>query len=664
MQHSESREPRVEKLTQRAAVASGPMTASHERPAPPPMVDASPAYLRSVLAVAEAILPGSAHVPAADEATVARAEEVIRTFDPRALTMWRGAIRALDLAAVAKKGRPLHALSGDEQESLLRAWEADPVLRTPLALVGLVLKMVHFDRPAVYGRMGGQLNVVSGLEKARWLSQVHRASEWAGEDEVECEVVVIGTGAGGAVVGRELAERGYAVLFVEEGEHYRRDDFDGSSVRAHQRFYRAAFSVGNVVMPVFAGRLVGGSTAINGGTCYRTPDWVLDKWCESIGTDELSPSAMDRYFSRVESIIGVEAANLPEVGPIAQLIARAADKLGWHHAPIARNAPGCTGAGFCDFGCRTDARRSTNLSYIPPALERNGMMFTGLRAERIMIENGRAVGVEGIAKNGRRIRVRARAVVFSGGAIPTPIFLQRQGLANASGQVGRNLVLQPSAGFAAQFDEPLRGHKYIPQGYKVDQFLREGQLLMTAQADVNVAPMTFPFSGHKLMNVLERHEYLGEFALLIADATANGRVYREVGGYPVIRYDVTQADADRMHQLMVRAAELCLAAGAKTLYPVTLKHNTLQNEADFLRFRNEGLSPSDIVWLSYHPMGTCKMGRDPKTSVVGLDHQAHDVPGLFIVDGSTVPSALGVNPQLTIMAMATRAAHKIAEVLG
>jgi choline dehydrogenase-like flavoprotein len=623
----------------------------------------SPGYLRSALAVAETLLPGSARVPFADESTVAQVEEVVRAFDARLVPVWRAAVRTLDYAAILNGGRPLHALSSSEQDSVLRAWEAHPLLREPLAVVSAVLKLVHFDQPSVYTRIGGQPNRVLTLEQPRWLSGVHRAAEWDGDDTIECDVVVVGTGAGGAVVGSELAERGHAVVFVEEGEHHRRDSFDGSSVRAHQRFYRAAASVGNATIPILAGRLVGGSTAINTGTCYRTPSWVLDRWCSDLGSDELSPEAMRRHFERVEARIGVEPAALDKVGPIARLMAQGCDRLGWSHGPTDRNAPGCTGEGFCDFGCRTGARSSTDRSYIPAALERGSLLLTGLRAERILIENGRAVGVEGFAKNGRRLRVRARRVVFSGGAISTALFLLRQGICNTSDQVGRNLFLHPSAGFAALFDEDIDAHRHIPQGYKSEEFLKEGQLLQTALTDVNYAALELPFSGRRLMNVIDEHRRMACFALLVADSGAGGRVHGEVGGYPAIRYDLTETDVRKMQTLMVRTARMCLAAGAKKLFPVTRKHGALDDARAIQAFEEDSLSPGDILWLSYHPLGTCKMGQDPRRSVVGLDHQTHDVEGLYIVDASTVPSALGVNPQITIMAMATRAAQGIAGTL-
>jgi choline dehydrogenase-like flavoprotein len=305
-----------------------------------------------------------------------------------------------------------------------------------------------------------------------------------------------------------------------------------------------------------------------------------------------------------------------------------------------------------------------DVAYVPAALERGALLLTGLRAERILVEGGRAVGVEGRAANGRTLRVRARRVVLAGGAIPTPILLQRQGLCNRSDQVGRNLAVQPSGGFAALFDEEVDAHRHIPQGYTCDEFLREGQLLMTAQVDVNVTPLLFPFGGRRLMSVLDDHRHLGEFALLLADSAARGRVQGQIGGYPSIRYDIAREDTRRMQALMVRAGQMCLAAGAKRLFPITHKHRELQGSRALRAFGDDVLSPGDIVWLSYHPLGTCKMGNDPRTSVVDPDHQTHDVRGLYIVDASTVPGALGVNPQLTIMAMATRAAEGIAATLG
>jgi choline dehydrogenase-like flavoprotein len=330
---------------------------------------------------------------------------------------------------------------------------------------------------------------------------------------------------------------------------------------------------------------------------------------------------------------------------------------------VNRNAPGCNGLGFCNFGCRTDARRGTNLSYVPAALQKGALTLTGARVERVLLEAGRAVGVEVVA-GGRTLRVRGRAVVLAGGAVPTPLLLLKQDLANSSGQVGRNLALHPSTGFASIAEEGIHPAGHIPQGYGCDEFLRDGIMMMAAQPDFNVSGVVMPFVGQRLMGLVDQLHRVAMLGLMIADSSANGRVWRDVGGFPAITYNIQPEDVRRMHQAMVYAGEMALAAGAKRLYPLLLGADPLDGGRGLDEFRKARPKASDFVWTSYHPLGTCKMGRDPKTSVVGLDHQTHDVPGLYVVDGSTVGGPIGVNPQLTIMAMATRAAEKIAERLG
>jgi choline dehydrogenase-like flavoprotein len=635
------------------------------------MALASPARQRSVrtseyragLALAEAIIPGSKKIPAADEATYARSMEVMEDFHPTIVKAFNVGVRALDAAALAFTGKRFHDLDAARQEELLLRWQTDPVLKVPLAAVSLIYKFVHFDRPEVYGTLGGKLNVVKNLEQPRWLSQVHRADTYP-DDEIECEVVVVGTGAGGAVVGRELAERGFAVVFVEEGEHYRRDAFDGRAVEAHKRFYRGAFTIGNSPMPIFMGRLFGGSTAINGGTSLRTPPWVLDRWCDALGTDVFSADAMAPTFDRIESFLHIAPSPRDVIGPIADFVARGCDALGWSHRATPRNAPGCDGKGFCDFGCRTDARLGTNLSYMPAALTKGALCLTGARVDQVLVEQGRAVGVEAVTPTGRKVRVRGKAVILAGGAVPTPLLLLRQGLANSSGQVGRNLSVHPSTGYAAVAPEPIMGASHIPQGYGFDQFLRDGIQVLTAQPDYNVSGVIFPFAGQRLMEVVDQIDHLASFGILVSDAKASGRVWRDVGGLPAVTYNLDPDDVRRMHQAMVLTSEMALAAGARHLYPFVVGHARLDGAKGLEAFRKEKLGPADFVWTSYHPLGTCRMGRDPKTSVVDLDHACHDVPGLFVVDGSTVRGPIGVNPQLTIMATATRAAGRIADRIG
>jgi choline dehydrogenase-like flavoprotein len=615
-----------------------------------------------MLALAEAILPGTSVIPAADDGTVREVAALIHRLSPRLGKAWTAAHRALDAAARVRTGRPFHALPVSRQQVLLRRWETDPLLRVPLSVLSGVYKIVHFDAPHVQRAMGARARPPIPVTEPRWAQQAQSAESWTGGD-VECDVVVIGTGAGGAVVGHALAARGHAVVFVEEGQLYHRHAFDGSSVRAYERFYRPVFSVGNASFPIFIGRMVGGSTAINGGTAFRTPDRVLDRWCEETDSDALSPARMAPYFEQVETHLGVGPSSRRWVGPIAEVMQRGCDALGWKHGVLLRNAPGCEASGFCHLGCRSDARKSTNLSYLPPALERGALLFTGLKAERVLLENGRATGLEGVAANGNRVRVRARAVVLAAGSISTPLLLLRQGLANSSGQVGRNLTVHPSAVVTGIFDEEIRPYDYIPQGYGSEQFLDEGLLILAVQGTHNVMPTVFPMVGHRLMEPLAQLRHVAGVGPLAADATRNGRVWKEIRGVPIVRYTMTPEVAARLKRGIDLSMQMLIAAGARRLYPGVVGAGSLApHELD--DFRRREISASDIPMVSYHPLGSCQMGTDPRSSVVGLDHQAHDVPGLFVVDGSAVRGPLGVNPQLTIMAVAARAADQISPQLG
>jgi len=292
------------------------------------------------------------------------------------------------------------------------------------------------------------------------------------------------------------------------------------------------------------------------------------------------------------------------------------------------------------------------------------MVLTGLRADAVAIDNGKAIGLETTAvANGRTIRVHAQRVVLACGGIPSPAFLLRQGIGNSSGQVGRNLAVQPSSGLAALMEEAIDGPKYTPQGHHISEFIDEGILIAGGLPDYNLAPLLFALVGRRLMDAVDEIEHVVNFALLSRDTSQPGRVHIGPGGHTLTTYNVAADDVARVQRASCIAAEVCLAAGAKRIYPQVPSMPILDGPEGLRKLRDAKLSAADFHWLSYHPLGSCKMGKEPRTSVVDLAHECHDVPNLHVVDGSTVPGPLGVNPQITIMAMATRAAGLIAERL-
>ena len=626
---------------------------------------------QAAVAIARALLPATELMDGAGIKTVLHAESLISRLVPEALSGWQKAHLVLSQAARLSTGKALHDLPPEKAEELVEYWATLPGLRQILFGLGSIYKVAHFDLPDLKGSLREPLRVISAPERNRWESQIVRGEDLDESEEINCDVVVVGTGAGGAVVGRHLADRGHAVVFLEEGEHVRRHEFPGNFQATVEQLYRNVFSLGNQMMMISQGRLVGGSTAVNTGTSFRPPPWVMDRWCEEFGSDDFRQEALDPYYSRVESILHVEPADVRYAGPPHAIFHRGAQALGWHVDTINRNAPGCRGEGMCDNGCPTDARRSTLVAYLPGALERGNMIFSGVRADRVLMSAGRAIGIEGIAldRKGRpvptkqgghkRIVVKAATVILAGGATATPQFLLKQRLGNSSGQVGRNLTLHPSGPTVGLFDEVVDGHKFIPQTAYSHEFLKEGIMLLSAQADANMLPPTTPLLGRRLMQVFKQSRHLACVGFLLEDS-ARGRIRLGPGGRTILTYNLTSKDVQRMQRAQVRLTDLLLAAGAREVYPGVMPSMTIFDRAGVDRLAKSKLSAGDFLLTSYHPLGTVRMSPSAAHGVVDLDHAVHDVPGLYVVDGSTVSGPLGVNPQLTVMALATRAADRIA----
>jgi choline dehydrogenase-like flavoprotein len=320
----------------------------------------------------------------------------------------------------------------------------------------------------------------------------------------------------------------------------------------------------------------------------------------------------------------------------------------------------------CCFGCPTDAKRSTNVSYVPLALKAGAEIFTGVRADTILTDAGRATGVVASARaadgSARTVTIRARAVVVACGSLLTPVLLQRNNLANRSGELGKNLSIHPASASVALFDEDISGFNAIPQGYTIEEFHEEGLLYEGASAPLDVAMAASPLLGPMLVDIAEQFDKVAMFGFMVEDSS-RGRV-RVVGGRSVVTYVLNDRDLARLKRGHEILARIWFAAGARVVYPGVYGFDQLRGEDDLARFRRAKLRASDLDLSAYHPLGTARMGADPDRSVVGPSHQAHDVPGLWITDGSAVPSSIAVNPQLTIMAMATRAAEHISRALG
>lgn len=622
---------------------------------------------RVLLAIAEAATPAGRYVRAPGSRTVDAVETVLDRFGPSADRAWLAGLQALDLAAIPLAGARLSSLPLAARTAVLARLAGNVATNGLVRGVTAPLKLAQVlvaDPPDTLGARVGLTSLSVVEERPRWRERMLDAREMTDGETLEADVVIVGSGAGGAPVARALASEGYAVVVLEEGGYFSRADFRGRAWERGLAMQRQRALVGNTFIAMPTGVTVGGSTTINSGTCLRTPADVLRRWRFEDGLTGIDPEVMEPFFAKVESALDVGVAAAATLGGSARVVARGASALGWSHGPLSRNAPGCDGQGLCCFGCPTDAKTSTNVTHLPAAMRAGAVLAHHCRVEEVLLAGGRAVGVVARAVGGRgaRVRVLAKSVVLSGGTVGTPLMLLRQGLANSSGQVGRNLTVHPASNAWGEFDERVAGWEGIPQSYGIDEFTPEGIRFEGAFVPLDVAAATVASVGPSWTHFVDRFDHMACFGFMIAE-TSRGRVSLGPDRSALLTYRMNDVDRRKILRGHGLLARLFFAGGADVVHSGVRGWERFHSVRDVERFERE--APSSVAahqleLAAFHPLGSCRMGADPARSVVGPTHETHDVPGLFVVDGSCVNGPLGVNPQVTIMALAERASAFVA----
>jgi len=265
-----------------------------------------------------------------------------------------------------------------------------------------------------------------------------------GDAVLDCDVVVIGSGAGGSTIAAELAEAGFEVIVLEEGSYYSTRDFTADTTAMVRQLYRdggATMALGSPPVLYQEGRAVGGSTVINGGMSWRTPDKILARWEREAGIPNIARE-LEPLFERVERRIHVAPMDESAIGNDNLLLKKGADAKGWNVIGNLRNQVHCIGSNRCAFGCPTGAKQSALVTYVPRSLHYGARIYADVRVETISRHGKRATGVLGrVVGTPHRIAVRAKLVVAACGAIHTPALLNRSGFRTPSGQLGHNLSI-------------------------------------------------------------------------------------------------------------------------------------------------------------------------------------------------------------------------------
>ncbi len=472
------------------------------------------------------------------------------------------------------------------------------------------------------------------------------------------KVIIVGTGAGGATAAVVLANAGVDTLIFEQGRHYEPSDHGDILTGMRQMYLHGGMTLtlGNPPILIPLGCAVGGTTIINSSTCFRPPREKVDQW-EGPSWDALEPRLQD-----IETRLHVAPADESLLGGNYTVLKRGCDKLGIPIRPLQHNLDGCKGSGRCAFGCPTGAKQSTDRTFIPDALASGARLYAEHTITGVIRKGNRLIGLKGKCPSGT-FEAYADVVILSMGALITPAFLLRHRLTVGPSRVGRGLRIHPAYRIAAEFDEVVDGHIGLPQGAYIDHWADRGILLEGISMPPGPLLSALPGAGSQFKELAAHWRQIATFGIMISDTSA-GRVFRGIGERPFTAlYQLNQADTESMRFGMVRLGELYFAAGAKTLYTNALPYPVIHSLDELRKFEMGPIKPSGLELMAFHPTGTCAMGVDKRTGVVNAALQSHDIPNLYIMDGSVIPCALGVNPQITIMALAWHGAAQLAATL-
>ena len=484
-------------------------------------------------------------------------------------------------------------------------------------------------------------------------SHVLRSEDIHGALREHVDVVVVGSGAGGACVAATVAEAGRSVLLLEEGSPYGRAEYGPSFSQMTAEIMRgggATVIMGRSPIPYLEGKVLGGSTVLNGGMCWRTPTPVLEEWVKGSGLELLSPERLTPYFELVEEVIDARHQDLGSEGGNNHAFKRGADALGWRIQYNKRNQRHCVGTNDCVTGCPTGAKRSAALTWVPRLLKAGGVVLTEAKVERVEVVSGKARGVRGRLRGGQTFHITADAVVVACGAVQTPLLLQRS-RASKSPHLGQHFTVHPNAKVAALFDEPVHSMKGVHQAWQCVEFHEEGLLLAPGGVPLSVISQCFPVVGARLEEQMKLAPYIATGGILVDDSHA-GFVKPGLFGWDRVRYDISDDDQRRFIRGVQLMAELYFAAGARRVYTPFAHHPTLDHPAQIPRLTEWAPRVEDTEYFTAHLMGTCRMHAREAGGVVSPKGEVWDAKGLYVADASVMPGTIGVNPQVTIMALA------------
>jgi choline dehydrogenase-like flavoprotein len=674
-------------------------------PSPTPPPGWSAADLATLAELAETFVRGDS----VRRANLA-AEALTRAADPAQVRQLRLVLRLLEsrLANLLVTGRPVafRDRSPAARERVLLGWAHSrlPLRRSAFQALRKLLTFLAYADPgppgspnplhAAIGYVPDRPPVTSQPSAIPPLAVHDPAVAPAESLTLEADVVVVGSGAGGGVVAAELSRAGRSVVVVEAGPFLDETQVPTDELDAFARVYlnHGLLTTWDGSVTMLAGTAVGGGTLVNWMTSIVAPDDVRAEWAGQHGLEGIDGAEFDADVAAIEAELGVAPARV--IPPKDAVILRGAAALGWEAAPNRRNATDCSDCGSCPFGCPRGTKQSGIRVHLATAAAAGARIVDRARVTRVLIEHGRAAGIEAdvlvvdpttglggdpIRPRTRRLVVRASQVVLAGGALRSPAVLLASGLDHPA--IGRHLRIHPVPVVAGVFHEPIEMWRGTMQAARSLEFGRSepgrnGYVIESAPGHPGLIALALPWEGTDAhADLLSRIRHVGPLIAVTRDG-GSGRVRLTTSGRVRIDYALDAAGVATLRHALVSMAGLARAAGARQIlaagtpprwhgrsgFAPGQEARSFVAFEDALRTFDFGANRGSL--FSAHQMGGVRMGGtvadhacDPAGRV--RTRAGSPIPGLYVGDGSLFPTGLGVNPMITIMALARRVARTV-----
>lgn len=501
--------------------------------------------------------------------------------------------------------------------------------------------------------------------------------ELSADRDVEADVCVVGSGCGGATLAKTLAEAGKKVVILERGGAYTRADFDQreEDMLAKIDGGRGLDTSDDLSVQLTYGNNVGGASVHYWADSYRTPPDRLKLWQEQYGLEGHDAARLQPFFERIEKDLNVHAPERQYWNKMNLLVEQGSKLLGWEGRPVPQARKLCQKSGYCMQGCAYDAKQSQLVTHVPQALAAGAVLYADTEAWTIERSGTKVTSlVARVIDRGRnrplgpRVRVKAKAYVLAAGGYGTPVLLLRNRFQDALPAVGRYTICNPCPMVHAVFDEEILQFRNIPAAFGIEHFrlatvdggryVEGGYLLMPNQLQPATLAAVLPGIGEPHRALMRSLRRLGGTIAWIDDADF-GSITLD-GDRPKYRVPIDGQNGLRIRDALAKQARLLLTVGAKEVLFGDLRDTriTRLDQLD-LAVASLDLGPGRTVLAAPHPAGGARMGRDPKTTVVGFDHRVHGVDNLFVSDPSVFPNGPSVDPSVTIMAFSYVAAEHV-----